>query len=77
MLSIRVASLVKERITGQLFAIKQVLAFYFNRPNYVHIIYLFCQLRKNDMLCKGQEGHVRAERNILKSAAMITSPGGA
>ncbi|OAX41063.1 kinase-like protein [Rhizopogon vinicolor AM-OR11-026] len=52
-----VVSLVKERITGQLFAIKQ--------------------LRKNDMLRKGQEGHVRAERDILKSASMVTSPGGA
>src|SRR6267154_4356635 len=29
------------------------------------------------MLRKGQEGHVRAERDILKSASMITSPGGA
>lgn len=29
------------------------------------------------MLRKGQEGHVRAERDILKSAALVTSPGGA
>jgi len=29
------------------------------------------------MLRKGQEGHVRAERDILKSASMVTSPGGA
>lgn len=28
------------------------------------------------MLRKGQEGHVRAERDILKSAALVTSPGG-
>lgn len=27
------------------------------------------------MLRKGQEGHVRAERDILKSASMVTSPG--
>ncbi|TFL02464.1 kinase-like domain-containing protein [Pterulicium gracile] len=33
------------------------------------------QLRKTDMLRKGQEGHVRAERDILKSASMVTSPG--
>ena len=32
------------------------------------------QLRKTDMLRKGQEGHVRAERDILKSASMVTSP---
>jgi len=36
-----VVSLVKERITGQLFAIKQVLVFHFNPPNYVHINYSF------------------------------------
>ena len=29
------------------------------------------------MLRKGQEGHVRAERDILKSAALVNSPGGA
>ena len=28
------------------------------------------------MLRKGQEGHVRAERDILKSAALVSSPGG-
>ncbi|KIJ67938.1 hypothetical protein HYDPIDRAFT_148062 [Hydnomerulius pinastri MD-312] len=52
-----VVSLVKERVTGQLFAMKQ--------------------LRKTDMLRKGQEGHVRAERDILKSASLVSSPGGA
>ncbi|KAG1829143.1 kinase-like domain-containing protein [Suillus variegatus] len=35
------------------------------------------QLRKTDMLRKGQEGHVRAERDILKSASLVASPGGA
>ena len=35
------------------------------------------QLRKTDMLRKGQEGHVRAERDVLKSAALVSSPGGA
>jgi protein-serine/threonine kinase len=35
------------------------------------------QLRKTDMLRKGQEGHVRAERDILKSASMVHSPTGA
>ena len=29
------------------------------------------------MLRKGQEGHVRAERDILKSASLVTNPGGA
>lgn len=28
------------------------------------------QLRKTDMLRRGQEGHVRAEREVLKSAAI-------
>lgn len=35
------------------------------------------QLRKTDMLRKGQEGHVRAERDILKSASLVSAPGGA
>lgn len=35
------------------------------------------QLRKTDMLRKGQEGHVRAERDILRAASLVTSPGGA
>ncbi|KAI0949405.1 hypothetical protein AcW1_009032 [Taiwanofungus camphoratus] len=52
-----VVSLVRERSTGQLFAMKQ--------------------LRKTDMLRKGQEGHVRAERDILKSASLVSNPGGA
>ncbi|TFY60541.1 hypothetical protein EVG20_g7382 [Dentipellis fragilis] len=52
-----VVSLVKERSSGQLFAMKQ--------------------LRKTDMLRKGQEGHVRAERDVLKSASLVSSPGGA
>ncbi|KAH9935291.1 kinase-like domain-containing protein [Fomitopsis serialis] len=52
-----VVSLVRERSTGQLFAMKQ--------------------LRKTDMLRKGQEGHVRAERDLLKSASLVNSPGGA
>ena len=29
------------------------------------------------MLRKGQEGHVRAERDVLKNAALVNSPGGA
>lgn len=29
------------------------------------------------MLRKGQEGHVRAERDILKSASLVNNPGGA
>ena len=35
------------------------------------------QLRKTDMLRKGQEGHVRAERDVLKSASLVNSPSGA
>ncbi|KAK7035458.1 hypothetical protein VNI00_011751 [Paramarasmius palmivorus] len=52
-----VVSLVREKSTGHLYAMKQ--------------------LRKADMLRKGQEGHVRAERDILKSASLVASPGGA
>ncbi|KAG6830456.1 hypothetical protein H0H92_000609 [Tricholoma furcatifolium] len=52
-----VVSLVKEKSTGNLYAMKQ--------------------LRKIDMLRKGQEGHVRAERDILKSASMVNSLSGA
>jgi len=40
-------------------------------------LYAMKQLRKTDMLRKGQEGHVRAERDILKSASMVNSPTGA
>lgn len=29
------------------------------------------------MLRKGQEGHVRAERDVLKNASLVNSPGGA
>ena len=29
------------------------------------------------MLRKGQEGHVRAERDVLKSASLVSSPNGA
>lgn len=29
------------------------------------------------MLRKGQEGHVRAERDVLKSASLVSSPGAA
>lgn len=45
-------SLVEEKSTGQLYAMKQ--------------------LRKADMLRKGQEGHVRAERDLLATAATST-----
>ena len=45
---------------------------YFSRSPYVPV-----QLRKTDMLRKGQEGHVRAERDVLKSASLVSSPGGA
>ncbi|KII92905.1 hypothetical protein PLICRDRAFT_37711 [Plicaturopsis crispa FD-325 SS-3] len=40
-------------------------------------LYAMKELRKTDMLRKGQEGHVRAERDILKSASLVNSPGGA
>ncbi|THH31776.1 hypothetical protein EUX98_g2388 [Antrodiella citrinella] len=52
-----VVSLVRDRTSGQLFAMKQ--------------------LRKTDMLRKGQEGHVRAERDVLKSASLVNSLNGA
>lgn len=52
-----VVSLVREKGTGQLYAMKQ--------------------LRKTDMLRKGQEGHVRAERDVLKGAALVGNPNGA
>ncbi|KAF8160836.1 kinase-like protein [Crassisporium funariophilum] len=54
-----VVSLVKEKSSGNLYAMKQAC------------------LRKTDMLRKGQEGHVRAERDVLKSASLVHSPGGA
>lgn len=39
---------------------------------------LYCyQLRKADMLRKGQEGHVRAERDILRAASLVHSPNSA
>ena len=41
------------------------------------VLYLFVQLRKTDMLRKGQEDHVRAERDVLKSASLVSSTGGA
>ena len=44
-----VVSLVRERDSGELYAMKQ--------------------LRKADMLRKGQEGHVRAERDIMSAAS--------
>ncbi|KAI5481951.1 serine/threonine protein kinase Cbk1 [Pseudohyphozyma bogoriensis] len=47
-----VVSLVKEKGSGELYAMKQ--------------------LRKADMLKKGQEGHVRAERDLLAAAATAT-----
>ncbi|KAK2464277.1 hypothetical protein APHAL10511_003734 [Amanita phalloides] len=49
-----VVSLVREKPSGNLFAMKQ--------------------LRKADMLRKGQEGHIRAERDILKAASMSGMP---
>lgn len=67
-------SLVKERDTGQLFAMKQVFISVF--ISYL-LNMLSNQLRKSDMLRKGQEGHVRAERDILKSASLVSSPGAA
>jgi len=36
-----------------------------------------CPVTKTDMLRNGEEGHVRAERDILKSASLVSSPGGA
>ncbi|KAF9517664.1 hypothetical protein BS47DRAFT_1371293 [Hydnum rufescens UP504] len=36
-------------------------------------LYAMKQLRKVDMLRKGQEGHVRAERDVLKAASLVPS----
>lgn len=47
-----VVSLVRERGTGELLAMKQ--------------------LRKADMLRKGQEGHVRAERDLMTAASSVS-----
>ncbi|GAA5854195.1 hypothetical protein JCM8547_001730 [Rhodosporidiobolus lusitaniae] len=47
-----VVSLVREKDTGQVYAMKE--------------------LRKADMLKKGQEGHIRAERDILAAASTTT-----
>ncbi|GAA5975738.1 hypothetical protein JCM11641_005855 [Rhodosporidiobolus odoratus] len=47
-----VVSLVRDRGTGEVYAMKQ--------------------LRKADMLKKGQEGHIRAERDLLAAAACST-----
>ncbi|KAF9524002.1 kinase-like domain-containing protein [Crepidotus variabilis] len=52
-----VVSLVREKSSGSLYAMKQ--------------------LRKADMLRKGQEGHVRAERDILRAASLVHSPNSA
>ncbi|PLW11074.1 hypothetical protein PCANC_22965 [Puccinia coronata f. sp. avenae] len=46
-----VVSLVREEITGELLAMKQ--------------------MRKSDMLRRGQEGHVRAERDLMSAASSI------
>ncbi len=71
-----VVSLVRERTTGKLFAMKQVRVFLLERHFTLSVV-LSVQLRKTDMLRKGQEGHVRAERDVLKSASLVNSPGGA
>lgn len=47
-----VVSLVRDRSTGELLAMKQ--------------------LRKADMLRKGQEGHVRAERDLMTAASSVS-----
>ncbi|EJT97277.1 kinase-like protein [Dacryopinax primogenitus] len=56
-----VVYLVREKRTGELYAMKQA------RSNL---------MRKTDMLRKGQEGHVRAEREVLKAAALAGSSRG-
>ena len=64
-----VVSLVKEQSTGSLYAMKQVRTSFRDPP--CLILIRLSQLRKTDMLRKGQEGHVRAERDILKSASLV------
>ena len=73
-----VVSLVREKGSGRLYAMKQVGTAPPNStplPKVINISLL--QLRKADMLRKGQEGHVRAERDLLKSASLVHTPGGA
>jgi protein-serine/threonine kinase len=69
-----VVSLVRERKSGQLFAMKQVRHLSTLRP---HVAYgqKMVKLRKTDMLRRGQEGHVRAERDVLTGAASVVSGG--
>lgn len=71
-------SLVKEKSSGRLYALKQVISppIGIRQPGW-NLTPFFEQMRKADMLRKGQEGHVRAERDILKAASSVHSPGGA
>lgn len=72
-----VVSLVREQSTGKLYAMKQVTLFPCEQSSSAKSDCVTGQMRKADMLRKGQEGHVRAERDILKSASSVHSPGGA
>lgn len=69
---------MKEKSSGKLYALKQVISLLIgNRRCGWNLTLTFEQMRKADMLRKGQEGHVRAERDILKAASSVHSPGGA
>ena len=57
-----IVSLVRQRTTGRLFAMKQLRVFL-----------AVLTLRKTYMLRRGQEGHVRAERDVLKSVSRMSS----
>jgi len=72
-----VVSLVREREIGQLFAVKQVRLRYRRNTIVANIVIPGVQPRKVDMPRKGQEGHVRAERDVLETTALDNSPGGA
>jgi hypothetical protein len=73
-----VVFLVREKSSGNLFAMKQVRNEENLSPPPRNLMRLVSpQLRKADMLRKGQEGHVRAERDVLKAASLVHSPGDA
>ncbi|KAH9083902.1 kinase-like protein [Lactarius deliciosus] len=72
-----VVSLVRERTTGKLFAYETGACYSTQVTCCFRSPCVPVQLRKTDMLRKGQEGHVRAERDVLKSASLVSSPGSA
>ena len=66
-----VVSLVRGQTSGKLIAMKQVRVFL--AEQHFTLSAVFVQLRKTDKLQKGQEGRVRVERDVLKSASLVSS----